>query len=795
MDPDAILATSPAQVVVVDGTCTLPREDIGGKAWSLNRMRALRLPVPPAIVVTTGACREHHADGRMLSDGLWTQIVERMQVLEEGTGRRFAGTHRPLLVSVRSGAARSMPGMMDTVLDLGINDEVGLALAAESGDPRYAAETHRRFLEQYRKVVLGGRSDAVPSDPWVQLRAAVAAVFESWHSARAQVYRRSRGLGDEGCTAVTIQAMVFGNLDERSGTGVLFSRNPVTGDPPAWGEWLTRGQGEDVVSGRYTPEPLHALRDRMPRVYAELMRASAILEADARDIQDIEFTVESARLWLLQSRVAKRSPQAAVRAAVAFVDEGLISKREALRRLSIEQVRQLSALRLAPQIAGERLLAVGEPACPGVAVGVVVTDPEQAEARARVGEAVILARATTSPDDLHGIIAARALMTEQGGATSHAAVVSRELGRPCVVGCGSNTVTALAGQRVTLDGASGRIWAGDLAVERTGEASTGDLHTLVEWGTPLIAMRLLPPDEAPPDAVDLDAFADGWRAALAPGIAVRGRVLDTDQGIRAALAAGVRAAVVSQRLAALLACLQAAPGAAPAHRALQEATAAPRPDPEHALLRLVGLKGRASAEVLADSLSLPADTVAAACQRLSELGLCTWAGGSVRLTAAGRERVTRLLAEERERTDPAAVLALYEEFCVLDAELKRIVTAWQLKDDAVPNDHTDAAYDAAVLQRLAALHGRAVPLLGRLESLSPRLAQYPARLARAAARVAAGERSYVAKLVADSYHSVWFELHEDLLALAGLTRRGETQPGMTPPTSAAAVSADRRGSP
>ena len=242
-----------------------------------------------------------------------------------------------------------MPGMMDTVLNLGINAAVEAALGAEHDDARYAADTHRRFIEQYRKVVLGERPGPVPADPWAQLRAAVAAVFDSWHSRRAQVYRRKRGWSDQGCTAVTIQAMVFGNLDQRSGSGVLFSRNPITGAPPPWGEWLTRSQGEDVVSGRQTPEALDALRERMPGVHAELMRAAAALEADARDIQDIEFTVESGRLWLLQSRVAKRSPQAAVRAAVALAEEGLISREQAVRRLSLEQMRQLPAFRFSPQ--------------------------------------------------------------------------------------------------------------------------------------------------------------------------------------------------------------------------------------------------------------------------------------------------------------------------------------------------------------------------------------------------------------------------------------------------------------
>ena len=403
-----IATTKPSQVVAVDGSCTLTPADIGGKAWGINRMCALGLPVPPAIVATTQACREYHATDRALHDALWTQIVEHMKVLEarHRTALRRGATAFARIRAFRRGAEHAG----DDGYSAQPRDQrrVEAALAAESGDARYAADTHRRFVEQYRKVVLGDRPDPVPADPWAQLRAAVAAVFASWHSPRARVYRGNRGLSDEGCTAVTIQAMVFGNLDERSGTGVLFSRNPITGDAPAWGEWLTRAQGEEVVSGHRTPKPLDALREQMPDVHAELMRATARLEADARDIEDIEFTVESGRLWMLQSRVAKRSPQAAVRAAVAFAEEGLISKEEAVRRLDAEQVRQLPRLQLAPQAADQRPLAVGEAACPGVASGVVVTDPQQAEERARRGEDVILARATTSPDDLHGIIAARA---------------------------------------------------------------------------------------------------------------------------------------------------------------------------------------------------------------------------------------------------------------------------------------------------------------------------------------------------------------------------------------------------
>jgi len=766
-------------VCVVDGACSLTREEIGAKAWGVNRMRSLGLSVPPAIVATTCACRTYFANGRVVGDALWAQIVAHMKALEAGTDRQFGGAKRPLLVSVRSGAAHSMPGMMDTILNLGINAEVETALTAESGDARYANDTHRRFVDLYRKVVLGAGScpDSIPADPWLQLRAAVGAVFDSWNSPRAQTYRTNRGMVNDGGTAVMIQAMVFGNIDARSGTGVLFSRNPMTGDPLHWGEWLPRAQGEDVVSGQFTPKPLDALREQMPDVHDELMRAASTLEADARDIQDIEFTVESERLWMLQTRVAKRSPQAAVRAAVAFAEEGFISREEAVRRLDAEQIRQLPVLRLAPQAAKEDPAAFCEPACPGVATGLVVTDPDEAEARSRAGEDVILARPTTSPEDLQGVIAARGVMTEQGGSTSHAAVVSRELGRPCVVGCGSNTVVALAGQRATLDGASGRVWVGNLTLDHSEEAASDDLRKLVEWGLPLIPIRLLRPGEAISETVDLDDYGDSWRAALRPGITVCGRVLDTDEGMWAAMASGVSAAVVGRRLPALLACLSVLSRSAPlsVHAA---AAALPTGEiPEFALLRLAELKGLASADILADALTVPVNVAENYYLPLCKRGLCSRSGSGIRVSEQGRIRLQKFLSEERAHADPTAVVALYEDFCVFNRDLKQIMTAWQIRPDGTLNDHSDSEYDRAVLQRLADLHLRIGPFLEHLAQLSPRLAAYESRLARAAARIAAGDRRYVARIIADSYHTVWFELHEELLSLAGLKREVEARAG------------------
>jgi pyruvate,orthophosphate dikinase len=347
----------------------------------------------------------------------------------------------------------------------------------------HAPDTRRRFVEQFAEVVGG----AAPADPWDQLRAAIDAVFRSWRSERARWYRGDRGIPDDGGTAVTVQAMVFGNLDDRSGAGVLFSRNPLTGDAEPYGEWLPRGQGEDVVSGRADALPLAAMAERMPEAYSSLMAAMTTLERDGRDVQDIEFTVQSGTLWLLQTRAAKRSPEAAVRLAVALHDEGVLTVAEALDRVTAEQVEVLLRPRVDPAaLAGAEVLAGGKPACPGVATGVVVTDADEAEDRAdpadgSPGEDVVLARPTTDPDDVRGMSVSRAVITELGGSTSHAAVVCRELGVPCVVGCGAGGVTALAGRTVTVDGAAGAVYRGALPVLDAGTLDDPDLARLTGW--------------------------------------------------------------------------------------------------------------------------------------------------------------------------------------------------------------------------------------------------------------------------------------------------------------------------
>ena len=569
------------------------RELIGGKAWSVARMQALGLKVPSAVVITTRACAAFTA-GQATPPGLDEEIAAGVAWLEERTGRRFGAGPRPLLVSVRSGAPVSMPGMMDTVLNLGINDETEAALAEECGDPLFARNTHRRFLDLYAHIVLKADSPApgnggdpakwreaihattgieVPHEPKAQLHGAVRAVFESWNSRRARRYRQHHDIPDDLGTAVTIQAMVFGNLDARSGTGVLFSRNPLTGAPAPYGEYLPRAQGEDVVSGKFTPEPLSALAHELPAAHASLLAAAQTLERAGRDVQDIEFTIERGQLFFLQSRAANLSPHAAARIAVDLVREGLVDEDAALRRITPDQVRILLAPHISPSaLHSAHALASGEGASPGVGIGALVRDSDEAERRAQAGEAVILARPTTSPDDLHGMIASRAVVTELGGSTSHAAVVGRALGLPCVVGCGKGALEGLAGRTVTVDGRTGKVYDGALAIESSDESDHESLATLGAWAASRSPLRvLLPSAPEAQDAVDLTgnvAAADpttiGEALKLIKGArGARGGAIASDEGVRGALAAGFEFIVADPVLPPLLAALRSQDATAP----------------------------------------------------------------------------------------------------------------------------------------------------------------------------------------------------------------------------------------
>lgn len=566
------------RVVLLDGPVTLGKEVLGGKAWSIVQMRQLGLPVPPAFALPVPECRRYHESGKTLQEQTWSAVLAGLRWLEERSGRRFGDPEQPLLVSVRSGAPVSMPGMMDTVLNLGINDQVERALARLSGDPDFARDTHARFCHQFGRIVLGADIDApppgtpaqqvrtlvrqdcgcdVPEDPFEQLRLAICAVFDSWHSRRAVAYRRHWGISQAGGTAVTVQAMVFGNLGQGSGTGVLFTRNPLQGTPAPYGEWLPGGQGEDVVSGTHAVQSLADLAATLPEVHAELLRAGGALERLHGDVQDIEFTVERGRLHLLQTRAAKRAPEAAVRTAVDLVDEGVIDPQMALTRVAPEQVAALLRPRLAAGAAANApVLGRGEPACPGVAVGVVVTDSHAVESLAAAGEEVVLVRPTTSPEDVSGMIGACAVVTEMGGSTSHAAVVTRALGRPCVVGVGTGVTRGWEGQRVTVDASTGVVYAGALRLEAVRAEDDPALSRLLAWARESSPVRVVDPgpDTSPGAGVETVVDADRLFSVVGPASAppveqlaaamrgasaVHGAVLATLPGAQAVLRAGV----------------------------------------------------------------------------------------------------------------------------------------------------------------------------------------------------------------------------------------------------------------
>ncbi|MBU6364606.1 MAG: pyruvate, phosphate dikinase [Gemmatimonadetes bacterium] len=494
------------------------KETLGGKGANLAEMTQLGIPVPPGFTVATDACRRFLETGRA-DDELRREVAEAMAALEADAAHRFGDPEDPLLVSVRSGAAVSMPGMMETILNLGLNDATAAGLARRTGSARFAWDAYRRFLQMYGDVVMGvpaarfeqllatkrllhgasadsdlpaealqtlageyqqlvravaGRD--FPTDPWDQLWGAIEAVWRSWTLRKAVDYRRVHGIPHDLGTAVSVVAMVFGNLGDDSGTGVAFTRNPSTGERALYGEFLVNAQGEDVVAGIRTPLPISAMGERFPEAWEALRTVQARLEAHFRDMQDIEFTVERGTLYLLQTRGGKRTTAAALRIALDLVDEGVIAPDEAVRRLPPGQLDQL----LHPVISGTVRtdpVAVGLPASPGAASGRVVFDPDVAAQRAGEGEAVVLVREETTPEDFHGIVAARAVLTARGGMTSHAAVVARGMGKCAIVGCtalemladhrsmrvGDQIVTE--GDWVTLDGGTGRVFLGDLPTQ------------------------------------------------------------------------------------------------------------------------------------------------------------------------------------------------------------------------------------------------------------------------------------------------------------------------------------------
>jgi pyruvate, orthophosphate dikinase len=536
----------------------LGRELLGGKGAGLAEMTAIGVPVPAGFTVTTAACVEYMQNGREPPPGLADEIAAHLERLEGAAGKRFGDTTDPLLVSVRSGAAVSMPGMMDTILNLGLNDEAVHGLARATGNERFAYDAYRRLIQMYGNVVDGVDANAFeaalselkesrgvrddtelevadlrelterfkeiyreatgsdfPQDPREQLERAVRAVFDSWDTPRAQVYRRANDIPDDLGTAVNVVQMVFGNKGEDSGTGVAFTRDPSTGEQGLWGEFLTNAQGEDVVAGIRTPQPIAEMEQRLPKAFAELVETMRRLEEHYRDVQDIEFTVEEGSLYLLQTRSAKRTAPAALKAAVDMVDEGLISKEEAVARIDPKQLDQLLHPMIDPK-ADYEVAAKGLNASPGAATGKIVLDADTAEDRGRAGEPVILVRWETTPDDIHGLLEARGVLTAQGGMTSHAAVVARGMGKPCVAGCEGLTID-LDGRRIslggkglaegdviTIDGGSGEVIVGEVPL--VAPQLNEDFERLLGWADDVRRLDVRANADTPQDAAKAHEF-------------------------------------------------------------------------------------------------------------------------------------------------------------------------------------------------------------------------------------------------------------------------------------------------
>tara|TARA_R110000868_G_scaffold1844_11_gene14626 strand:+ start:5555 stop:8227 length:2673 start_codon:yes stop_codon:yes gene_type:complete len=547
---------------------------LGGKGANLAEMSSLGLPVPPGFTISTALCTAYYDNDENYPGELAGQVDAALAFIEDTVDAKFGDTENPLLVSVRSGARVSMPGMMDTVLNLGLNDVTVEGLAAKSGDARFAWDSYRRFIQMYGDVVLGvdhdnfeeiidtqkmmggfaldtdlGAEDwkavaqgflervedetgkPFPQDPRDQLWGAITAVFGSWQNDRANTYRRLHGISDSWGTAVNVQAMVFGNMGEDCATGVAFTRDPSTGEDMFYGEYLVNAQGEDVVAGIRTPQhltiagkdaqgsDLPAMEEVMPEVFGQLDEVRLNLEKHYRDMQDIEFTVQQNKLWMLQTRSGKRTAKAALKIACDMVAEGLITKEEAVSRVDPESLDQLLHPTLDPD-ASRDLLTRGLPASPGAASGKVVFSADEAESMAAAGEAVILVRIETSPEDIHGMHAAQGILTSRGGMTSHAAVVARGMGRPCVSGAGdlridyaTQKMTVLgreiaAGDIMTIDGASGEVMAGEVPTLQP--ELSGDFGTLMAWVDEIRTLRVRTNAETPLDAkTAIDFGAEG----------------------------------------------------------------------------------------------------------------------------------------------------------------------------------------------------------------------------------------------------------------------------------------------
>ena len=727
---------------------------LGGKGAALVRMTELGLPVPPGFVLTTAACREvleagwpAALDGALAAGVSW---------IEQQLDRRLGDPEAPLLVSVRSGAPLSMPGMMDTVLNVGMTETVAEALSARLGGGPFGWDTARRFIQSYATVVAGapaglvrrlsaeclgrdeGRSlppeelaaatrqlrgelaaagHAIPDDPATQMNQAVRAVFASWNSERAILYRQVEGIADDLGTAVTVQAMTFGNLGERSGTGVAFSRDPSTGEPILVGEFLPGAQGEDVVSGTRATRSLAEMRSVWPREADELAATAALLERDLAGVADIEFTVEDGVLWLLQVRPGKLSPRAALRAAIDMAEDPDFPLDRAGALARVEQILADPPTAPAPEspAPAAEVLAGGLAASPGRAVGVLCTGIDETLDRAGRGEPVVLIRRETSPADVAGMAEAAGLVTTLGGIVSHAAVVARSWGIPAVVGAASIEVRAdgitvagshvASGETVTVDGDRGLLLRG---------AHPGSRIELDE-------VRVL----------------RAWRAELRRSSSPR---TGTETG----------------------------------------QVAGPGPDPVE-VRRVVGLKGMASADSLAEVLGCRLGQAEAAIAALVGDGAVQeLPGGRVRLTPEALAGVDELFRSDAARLW-SAIEPVMDDFHAVNGAFKELVTSWQMRlidGIEVTNDHTDEAYDNALIVQLRdEVHSRVLSVIREVAAAEPRLSRYAERLTAALEALQEGDVQMMAHPLRDSYHTVWFELHEELIRLCGRTRASEASAG------------------
>lgn len=736
---------------------------LGGKGAGLALMTAAGIPVPPGFTMTTKACREFLATG--WSERFDQAIAESIADLESQTGKTLGAGENPLLVSVRSGAQISMPGMMDTVLNVGMNADVEQALSARTGNPDFAADTHRRALVGFAELVLGAPADlltaarqpsmtvdgitellagagvVLPADPATQVTMAVRAVFESWKGDRATRYREIEGIDPNIGTAATVQAMVFGNLGERSGTGVAFSRNPTTGERGLVGDFLINAQGEDVVAGEAMTEPLSAMADCWPELFGKLGGIATTLEAHYRDMVDLEFTVEDGKLWLLQSRRGKRSPIAAFRAAIDMVEDPAfpLERTEAVQRCEryFDDPPTVSQDAAAASESTAAVVATGLGASPGLATGVLCCDPDRAVTLKERGVDVILARQATSPADVHGMAASKGIFTTLGGQVSHAALVAREWGLPAVVGAAEAsvtydatagsvvgpTVTVTEGETVTIDGDLGRLLRGAVVAAR---AVAPEVALVKQWAEDLAAV---PPDAQPDGETGAAVAANPATAAPATTTAV-------------------------DELSA--AATPAADGPPLASRVL------------HALR----IKGMLTAPAAAAICAADEATVTAELGQVVSRGFANYMEPRQMwlITPEGRAAHPDVLAEMIDGLDLGGLP--YQRFLELNDDFKLLCTDWQLRNGE-PNDHADEAYDAAIFQRLEALDDEAQPIAAAIGSVTTWMAPYGQRLAAARARLVGGDQKALTGVMCDSYHDIWMELHEDLILTQGIDRAAE----------------------